>query len=103
MFLSLLLVGHSHPKLLNTFEERLGMLGSGHILTTPDQVPHVLINAAEKKISQVKAGPSFKAENGPNTKQENVFHTSKSRLLNRLLETFNCPDKLQTALAFSSG
>lgn len=92
-------VGHCHPKIVSVYQQQLGSMGTGHVITTPDHVWHnVQTNAAEKEEVLTPPTISPGAESSKSYKKE-----SKSRFINRLLKTLNAPDKLQTGLVFNSG
>ena len=100
-FYQIILVGHAHPKIVSTFHQQLGTVGTGMISTTPEPIWH--------KLRENKAGrngiPSEETENLNRFAKvdDHIPVKPKSRLVNRLLSTLNLPDTLETALAFSSG
>ena len=103
MFRLFFSVGHCHPKIINTYQQQLASLGTGQVSTTPDHVLYnIQIHAAERE--QSSPVQSLEAESSTNTIQpENASLKTQSRLMNRLLETLDLPDQLQTALTFTSG
>ena len=96
-------VGHCHPKIIGVYQQLLGSLGTGQIFTAPGQDwDNVEGNGTERG--------KFRNNHPFPTEYENIIKSTKgerpkssSRLTNRLLKTLNVPDKLETALTFSSG